>query len=403
MRLLATILVCLLGMASMGEAGTINRPAKSFGGNSFTNGVVPQASDFNGDVDTIYSEFNGNIENINIKAGAAIAGSKVAPDFVADVTNTSAAPCNQLIESDQAADAKRWDTCVIGGTWSLATKTDAAVIQNTWLSINRTNGGITAGGTSGTNTISGATTFNQAVTFGSGTNLLPTGTVQMYVGTSAPTGWLLLDGASNSCTTNAALCTQLVGLVSTVNYKGTASTTVTVDTTTNEILHTAHGHSVNDRVHFSTTTTLPAPLTNSTVYCIISTTADRYIVSTTCGGAAVDITTVGTGTHSDYFNFIVPDMRGRTPLGTGAGSGLTNRTLGSSGGQENVTLTAAQSGLPDHTHGNGATITNGAAGGGPGGFATGSNTTGVNGGAQNAGSAHNVMDPFIVLTFIIKT
>ena len=56
------IILCLLVslFATVADAATISRPSKSFGGTSFINGVVPQASDFNGDPDTIYSEFNGD-------------------------------------------------------------------------------------------------------------------------------------------------------------------------------------------------------------------------------------------------------------------------------------------------------------------------------------------------------
>ncbi|BAY64994.1 phage tail collar domain-conataing protein [Calothrix brevissima NIES-22] len=47
--------------------------------------------------------------------------------------------------------------------------------------------------------------------------------------------------------------------------------------------------------------------------------------------------------------FRVPDLRGRGLIGAGQGSGLTNRTLGQSGGQETVTLSTSQ--IPSHTHG----------------------------------------------------
>lgn len=46
--------------------------------------------------------------------------------------------------------------------------------------------------------------------------------------------------------------------------------------------------------------------------------------------------------------FALPDLRGRVPVGAGAGPGLTPRPLGESGGTESVTLTAAE--LPEHTH-----------------------------------------------------
>lgn len=43
-----------------------------------------------------------------------------------------------------------------------------------------------------------------------------------------------------------------------------------------------------------------------------------------------------------------PDARGRTVIGSGTGSGLTNRTLASVGGSETHVLTLAQ--MPAHTH-----------------------------------------------------
>lgn len=44
----------------------------------------------------------------------------------------------------------------------------------------------------------------------------------------------------------------------------------------------------------------------------------------------------------------VPDFKGRTPVGAGAGAGLTTRARGDSGGTETHALTAAQ--MPPHTH-----------------------------------------------------
>jgi microcystin-dependent protein len=46
--------------------------------------------------------------------------------------------------------------------------------------------------------------------------------------------------------------------------------------------------------------------------------------------------------------FALPDLRGRTPIHFGNGSGLTPRTLGAKSGEENQTLSAAQ--MPQHTH-----------------------------------------------------
>lgn len=46
--------------------------------------------------------------------------------------------------------------------------------------------------------------------------------------------------------------------------------------------------------------------------------------------------------------FALPDLRGRVPLSSGQGPGLSNYTLGEAGGAESITLTAAQ--MPQHTH-----------------------------------------------------
>ena len=46
--------------------------------------------------------------------------------------------------------------------------------------------------------------------------------------------------------------------------------------------------------------------------------------------------------------FALPDLRGRVPINTGQGAGLSNRALGQQGGSETNTLTANQ--LPPHSH-----------------------------------------------------
>lgn len=46
--------------------------------------------------------------------------------------------------------------------------------------------------------------------------------------------------------------------------------------------------------------------------------------------------------------FALPDLRGRFPLGTGSGPGLTPRTLGEMAGTETVTLNTNE--IPSHSH-----------------------------------------------------
>jgi microcystin-dependent protein len=47
-------------------------------------------------------------------------------------------------------------------------------------------------------------------------------------------------------------------------------------------------------------------------------------------------------------NFAVPDLRGRLPVGRGAGPNLSARTIGDTGGVETVTITTNQ--WPSHAH-----------------------------------------------------
>ena len=47
--------------------------------------------------------------------------------------------------------------------------------------------------------------------------------------------------------------------------------------------------------------------------------------------------------------FALPDLRGRVPIGVGAGPGLTNRELGDEGGAENVTLSVSHLAAHDHS------------------------------------------------------
>ena len=125
---------------------------------------------------------------------------------------------------------------------------------------------------------------------------------------------------------------------------------------------------------------------------------------------AVIGTQYGTGDGSSTFN--LPDLRGRVPVGKNA---ATFGTLGATGGAENVTLTAAQSGIPAHSH---PLTANSVASQGGGGFYWGMGAddysrglsvlgqpggiTVLNNTAQDASAPHSVLQPYQVVNYIIK-
>lgn len=127
-------------------------------------------------------------------------------------------------------------------------------------------------------------------------------------------------------------------------------------------------------------------------------------------------TTYGTadGTH-----FNLPNIIGRTQIGAGTGSGLSARTMGSSGGEESHKLTEAE--MPSHSHGVNdpghehgilaANFNEWSASGNqsttvP--IATASlftlnAQTGITIQAKGGGGSHNNMQPFTTVNFFIKT
>ena len=121
--------------------------------------------------------------------------------------------------------------------------------------------------------------------------------------------------------------------------------------------------------------------------------------------AAIAYTYGGSG-----LNFNVPDMRGRVGIGAGSGAGLTSRTLGATGGEENHTLTVPE--IPSHSHHLDRPSNPDA-----GAFDTGNvnetnpraSTTdrtlladGFNTYSTGGGASHNNIQPFLVVRYFIK-
>lgn len=135
-----------------------------------------------------------------------------------------------------------------------------------------------------------------------------------------------------------------------------------------------------------------------------------------CDGAAVsrstyaDLfsaigTTWGAGNGSTTFN--VPDLRGRTVVGVGTGSGLSPRNIAGSGGTETHTLSTGE--IPSHSHTPGLGTRFLVRNDGASSYAV--STAGANIDTENCsatsntggGGSHNNMQPFANLYHIIKT
>jgi microcystin-dependent protein len=129
-----------------------------------------------------------------------------------------------------------------------------------------------------------------------------------------------------------------------------------------------------------------------------------------CDGTAVsrtiyadlfaEINTVyGAGDGSTTFN--VPDMRGRSAVGAGTGSGLTARAIGQIGGEEAHQITVSE--LASHSHSTQEFPLTGTSVPPPVDAVTALphiiNSTGSTGGDV----PHNTMHPFLVANFLIKT
>lgn len=150
---------------------------------------------------------------------------------------------------------------------------------------------------------------------------------------------------------------------------------------------------------------------------------------------SVILTTYNTGGETTL-QFRLPDLRGRVPAGLdNMGGSAASRinwatTLGTAGGAQTHQLTSGESGMPDHEHNMDSASFGGT---GPDGYGSGGRVyirgsdnsfggsaralvtsngqafnwgigvTGAKGGAQNASSGHNNMQPTILLNYIIKT
>lgn len=214
----------------------------------------------------------------------------------------------------------------------------------------------------------------------------PTGMVSPFMLSSAPSGWLALNRQSIGDTSTSADSESADNENLFISLHGTHSdteapvleasagwqTVESVDTGNDELDITGHNLSSNTKVVLLDSTgssTAPGGLLFNVVYYVVSSTADAFSLSASSGpGAAINITSAGTGTfkiaevskataQADWDAgkiMVLPDFRGRSVIGTGTGEDgtgvaeLTARSIGERDGAETHTLTQAE--MPSHYH-----------------------------------------------------
>jgi len=240
---------------------------------------------------------------------------------------------------------------------------------------------------------------------------VPTGAILPTVRTTAPPLFLLCDGSEANPTTFEGLFDEVLSNLTDWGL-GTATGVFTADSGTDLLTLTAHGFSLNDVVHLQNAGgALPAGLFALTKYFVVTPLVNTFAVALTPGGVPVDFTTNGTGVHSVHATFVLPDLRGRIPLGAdNMGGPSANRitatqadNLGQGAGSEVHQLTIAE--LANHLHSTPfVSISCQRVGG--------CETPGVNtstiAGATNTGSTggdtpHPNVQPYQTFNYIIKT
>lgn len=162
-------------------------------------------------------------------------------------------------------------------------------------------------------------------TYGSPALPVTTGSVMPFAGRSAPTGYLLCNGSAVSRSTYATL----FGIIS-------PSYVATITNASPAVVSTSVNHNLvaGDRIHFTTTGSLPSGLTTGVDYYVLASgiTATSFQLALSPSGTAINTSTSGSGVHTLYESafgsgdwsttFNVPDFRGKNPLGIGSSNNI---------------------------------------------------------------------------------
>lgn len=229
-----------------------------------------------------------------------------------------------------------------------------------------------------------------------------TGIISPYAGFTAPAGWLICDGSAVSRATYPALFSLINPAL------GVATMTIASPAVVSFV---GHGLVLDDTIYFTTSGLLPTGVAINTKYYVISAglTADAFQFSATKGGTAIVSTGSQSGTHtlsrSPYgvgngtTTFNLPNLKGSVPVGRDSTQTEFN-AVGETGGEKTHALTTPE--LASHSHttqysqsGAGSTPTPTYGQYGVIGATLSSDTSG-------SGTAHNNLQPYIALNYIIR-
>lgn len=392
-------------------AGTIDSLAGTLtynppGGASTPAGAVTGSVDIFGAGSAPGSRLLNLWDNVTVQGLLGVAGALTAPS----ATVSGSVSTGPLVASSVSTGGN----ITVTGTMAVAGSASTGNLTATSL---KSNGTLIATGLS---TLSGGATV-------SGSNFIVN--TAIGIGTTGPSASLHIVGGgaiiSGTVTAGALSTTGTlnVGGTSTLSNNLTVAGSATISGTL-----TTNGSTVNPpgTILMFVTATIPAGY----LLC------DGSAVSRTVYSMLFAVVGITYGSGNGSTTFALPDFRSRTPIGSGTGTGLTPRTVGVVGGTETTTLTIAQ--MPVHSH-SGYTgfmdrnashlhytytgnVDDGNWGGGPAGsqyppsdgdarYPSNNVTQSTNTDHAHAlsidnaggGAAHNIMQPFIGVAFIVKT
>lgn len=247
--------------------------------------------------------------------------------------------------------------------------------------------------------------------------VVPIGGIVPYAAYTVPNRFLRCDGSAVSRTTYEDLFNVLCPL---------AWHSDTVNATSDEIQNTSDSHPfVDGDAIFIVNASggMPGGVSANTVYWVINSSSQAIKLATSyanaIAGTGINITSAGGGDLDIYYcpwgvgdgstTFNLPNLVGKVPVGNNPSDPSEFRAIGASGGSKTHTLTTSE--LPAHTH----TQKSGQSGAGganlpPAGTTYGAGIVSNTGGArdgQATGStgsdgAHNNIQPYAVINYIIR-